>query len=290
MSEVVNKNVLADIQSIIESILFVSGEPVKIARIAAVLGVSNDDVEAAADSMRDKYSFDRRGIRLVKLNDSLQLCSSPEFADYIRLTLEARKSPQLSGPALEVLAIIAYFQPVTRAYIEQLRGVESAYTVGVLVDRGLIETCGRLSAPGRPLLYSTTHVFLRTFGLESLDGLPELPHVEPGDDGRDGIHKAILEIKERQNVVIDNSEEPETPVVGETIGLPSKEPETPVVGETIGLPPEEPETPTVGETIGLPPKEPETPVVGETTNLPPKEPETPVVGETIGLPPEESKS
>jgi segregation and condensation protein B len=104
----------------------------------------------------------------------------------------------LSVPALEVLAIIAYFQPVTRAYIEQLRGVESSYTVGILADRGLVENCGRLAVPGRPMLYRTTHVFLRTFGLESLDDLPQLPHVEPGDDGRESIHNAIKELKERQ--------------------------------------------------------------------------------------------
>jgi segregation and condensation protein B len=186
------------LEPVIESILFVSGDPVKITRIAAVLGVSEDDIETAAKRMSDKYSFDRRGIRLVKLDDALQLCSSPEFADYIRLTLETRKKPQLSGPALEVLAIIAYFQPVTRAYIEQLRGVESSYTVGTLVDRGFVESCGRLLAPGRPLLYRTTHVFLRTFGLESLKDLPELPHVEPGEDGRESIHNAIKELKERQ--------------------------------------------------------------------------------------------
>ena len=199
---------IEDIESIIESILFVSGEPVKITRIAAVLGVNNDVIETAANNMKDKYSFQRRGIRLVKLDDALQLCSSPEYADFIRLTLESRKHPQLSGPALEVLAVIAYFQPVTRAYIEQLRGVESSYTVGILVDRGLVESCGRLNAPGRPMLFKTTHVFLRTFGLESLRDLPELPHVEPGDDGRESIHTAIMELRERQNAeIITETEE-----------------------------------------------------------------------------------
>ena len=204
---VINDTVKDNIESIVESILFVSGEPVKIARIAAVLGVSEDEIETAANKMRDNYSFDRRGIRLVKLDDTLQLCSSPEFADYIRFTLETRKKPQLSGPALEVLAIIAYFQPVTRAYIEQLRGVDSSYTVGILTERDLIESCGRLAAPGRPMLYRTTHVFLRTFGLESLRDLPELPHVEPGDDGRESIHTAIMELREREEqLIIDNGQ------------------------------------------------------------------------------------
>ena len=191
--------IIEDIESIIESILFVSGEPVKTARIAAVLGIGVAEVESAANKMGDRYSFERRGIRLVKVDESLQLCSSPEFADYIRLALETRKNPQLSPPSLEVLAIVAYFQPVTRAYVEQIRGVESSYTIGTLLDRGLIESCGRLTAPGRPMLYRTTHVFLRTFGLESLKELPELPQVEPSDDGREGIQNAILELKERQN-------------------------------------------------------------------------------------------
>ena len=184
-----------EIENIIESILFVSGEPVAIVRIAAVLGISEFDVDSAANRLRDKYSYERRGIRLVKIDDSIQLCSSPEFADYIRLTLETRKPPQLSQPALEVLSIVAYFQPVTRAYIEQIRGVDSAYTVGLLVDRELIESCGRLAVPGRPNIYRTTPAFLRTFGLESLRELPELPEVTANEEGREGIRNAIKELE-----------------------------------------------------------------------------------------------
>ena len=187
-----------DLECMIESILFVSGEPVRVSRIASVLGVEEFDVDAAANRLRDKYSFERRGIRLVKLEGALQLCSSPEFADYIRLVLETRKPPQLSPPALEVLAIIAYFEPVTKAYIEQIRGVDSSYTVGLLLDRGLIQPCGRLSAPGRPVLYKTTHVFLRTFGLESLHELPALPKIESPEDGREGICAAIAELKAKE--------------------------------------------------------------------------------------------
>jgi len=184
-----------DIENIIESILFVSGEPVALSRLAAVLGISGFDVETAANRLRDRYSFDRRGIRLVKMDDAIQLCSSPEYADYIRLALETRKPPQLSQPALEVLAIIAYFQPVTRVYIEQIRGVDSAYTVGLLIDRKLIEPCGRLAVPGRPIVYRTTPAFLRTFGLESLQELPELPEVTNSDDSITGIQNAIQEIQ-----------------------------------------------------------------------------------------------
>ena len=188
-----------DIEGAIESILFVSGEPVKLTRIAAVLGIGEHEVEATVDSMRDRYGFERRGIRLIKLDGAAQLCSSPDYADYIRLVMEARKPPQLSQPALEVLAITAYFQPVTKAYVEKIRGVDSAYTVSLLCDRGLIEPCGRLEAAGRPILYRTTHVFLRTFGLETLLDLPELPQVDSGDDGREGIQNAIQELKAKES-------------------------------------------------------------------------------------------
>ena len=194
-----------DIEGAIEGILFVSGEPVGLTRLASVLGITEDAVEECADRLRDKYSFERRGIRMVKHDGALQLCSSPEFADVIRLALDTRKPPRLSPPALEVLAIIAYFQPVTKAYIEQVRGVDSAYTVGLLQERGFIESCGRLAVPGRPMLYRTTYVFLRTFGLESLKELPELPQVESG--GKEGIQNAILELRSREES--GESDEPE---------------------------------------------------------------------------------
>jgi len=187
-----------DIESAIEAILFVSGEPVRISRIAGVLDVEESVIDEASKKLADAYSFERRGIRLIKLEDKLQLCSSPEYADFIRRTLETRKPPQLSGPALEVLAIIAYFGPVTKAYVEQVRGVDSSYTVGLLQERELIESCGRLSAPGRPMLFRTTHNFLRIFGLESLKQLPELPHVEGASDEKEGIQNAILELKARE--------------------------------------------------------------------------------------------
>lgn len=187
-----------DIERAIEAILFVSGEPVKTSRIAGVLDVEESDVVAAAGRLQDYYSYERRGIRLVKLEDKLQLVSSAEYFDLIRLALETRKPPQLSQPALEVLAIIAYFGPVTKLYVEQIRGVDSGYTIGLLVERELVESCGRLTAPGRPMQYRTTHNFLRVFGLESLDDLPELPHVEGASTEKEGIANAILELKARE--------------------------------------------------------------------------------------------
>ena len=170
-----------NIRSAIEAILFAAGEPVPAARISLILGVDEMDVFAAAKELSDEYSFEQRGIRLLRLENKLQLCSSPEYASVITKTLEQRKPPMLSQPALETLAVVAYFQPVTRAYIDQVRGVDSSYTVGVLLDRGLIERCGKLDVPGRPSLLRTTDVFLRTMGVSSLDELPELPDISSGD-------------------------------------------------------------------------------------------------------------
>jgi segregation and condensation protein B len=180
-----------EIQSALEAILFAAGEPVPVRRIAAALNLEPEDVEQAADALANQYGFDRRGMRIVRLDDCYQMCSSPEYADLIRLILETRKPPQLSQPALEVLAVVAYFQPVTRAYIEQVRGVDCTYTVKTLAERGLIEEAGRLEVPGRPMLFRTTKVFLRTFGLKSLMDLPELPEKQPDLDAQAQLEKAI---------------------------------------------------------------------------------------------------
>ena len=164
-----------ELESALEGVLFAAGEPVAVERLCLGLEVDRPTLDAVAQRLMDKYSYDRRGIRLVKLDTSYQLCSAPEFAGYIRKTLENRKPAKLSQPALEVLAIIAYFQPVTRAYIEQVRGVDSSYTVGLLLERELICEAGRLAVPGRPMQFRTTKNFLRSFGLASLNDLPELP-------------------------------------------------------------------------------------------------------------------
>ena len=172
---------LKDIESAIEGILFAAGEPVGVERICLALDLDRGTVDAVAKKLGDQYSYERRGIRLVKMDAAYQLCSAPEYADVIRKTLETRKPAQLSQPALEVLAIIAYYQPVTRAYVDQIRGVDSSYTVSLLTERGLVEECGRLAVPGRPIQYRTTKDFLRCFGLTGLEELPELPDASPED-------------------------------------------------------------------------------------------------------------
>ena len=164
-----------EIESALEAVLFASGDPVPAERIAKVIGAPPEDVFAAADRLAEDYLSRAAGIRLLRLNDSLQLCSAPEYDELVTHALEQRRPPRLSQAALEVLAIVAYFQPVTRAYIDQTRGVDSAYTVGVLLERGLIEEAGKLDVPGRPTLFRTGDAFLRTMNLRSLDELPELP-------------------------------------------------------------------------------------------------------------------
>jgi len=184
---------MRDIEAAIEGILFASGEPVAVDRICVALDMDRNTVELVLQKLADYYSFERRGMRLVRMEDTWQLCSAPEYGDYIRKAFEIRKPAKLSQPALEVLTIIAYYQPTTRAYVDQIRGVDSSYTVGLLLDRHLIEECGRLQVPGRPRLYRTTKAFLRAFHLSSLEDLPEMPGLEADGQLRLGEDGTVLE-------------------------------------------------------------------------------------------------
>ena len=192
----------------VEAILFASGEPMKAARIALVLGEETQTIIEIAKELQAAYLESASGIRLVQMNDSLQLCSAPEYATYIVRALEQRKPPKLSQSALEVLAVVAYFQPVTRAYIDQVRGVDSSYTVGMLTERGLIEACGKLEAPGRPTLYQTSALFLRTMGMVTLDELPVLPDLAT-NEGAEKLQAAIAELQNRgEQIAITEQAEP----------------------------------------------------------------------------------
>ncbi len=170
----------AELKRILEAILFAAGESVETDRIAKNVGCDPDEVDAAAQELMDELSYERRGIRVVHLDKAYQMCSSGEMSEYVTKTLETRKPPKLSSSQLETLTIIAYYQPATKAYVEQIRGVDSSYSVGALLNKHLIEECGRLNVPGRPILYRTTPDFLRTFGLESLDELPEIEKMQFG--------------------------------------------------------------------------------------------------------------
>ena len=166
-----------ELERVIEAVLFAAGEPVTAERLAFAAQCGEEEIHAAAKKLMDELAFARRGIRLLRLEDSYQMCSASEMITYITAALETRKPPKLSASQLETLTIVAYYQPVTRACIEQIRGVDSAYTVGALQNKKLIEECGRLNVPGRPIQYRTTPDFLRTFGLQSLDDLPEIQKI-----------------------------------------------------------------------------------------------------------------
>lgn len=185
---------MSDLSSAIEAILFASGEPFPISRISLILGAELNEVELAAKLLQDDYADNKRGVRILRLDDKLQMCSSPEYAQIISLALEQRKPPVLSQSALETLAVVAYFQPVTRAYIDQVRGVDSSYTVSSLTEKGLIEICGKLDVPGRPSVFRTTDVFLRTMGISTLDELPQLPDISTSE----GMDKLKNEIERLQ--------------------------------------------------------------------------------------------
>lgn len=156
---------------VIEAVLFAAGFPVKYERIENVLEISRDELDEILSS--DYFKYDNRGIRLVRFSDSCQLCTNEEYEKQVKSILGMRIGGALSNSALEVLAIVAYNQPVTKAFVEQVRGVDSSYALATLVEKQLIDVIGRLDVPGKPNLYGTTDSFLRCFGLSSLEELPK---------------------------------------------------------------------------------------------------------------------
>ena len=167
-------NINNETPAALEAILFACGSPVQYDRLCEILGVTPEGLREAAAILKEKYSDDREsGIQLITVESAYQLCTKAYVAEYVKKALELRKAPPLSKASLEVLAIIAYNQPVTRSCIEMVRGVDSASIVASLVDKGLVSERGTLDAPGRPTLFGTTDAFLRCFGLESIDDLPK---------------------------------------------------------------------------------------------------------------------
>ena len=170
-----------ELQRVVEAILFAAGERIEVSRLSQVLEVDPDEIITAVDALADDLAFNRRGIRILRLEDGYQMVSSGEMAYYITKALETRKPPKLSASQLETLTIIAYYQPATKAMVEQIRGVDSAYSISALLNKRLIEDAGRLNVPGRPIQYRTTSDFLRTFALNSLEDLPEIEKVSLGE-------------------------------------------------------------------------------------------------------------
>ena len=170
-----------ELQRAIEAILFAAGERVETSRLSMALETDENEIIAAADALADELAFERRGIRILKLESGYQMVSSGEMADYVTKALETRKPPKLSSSQLEALTIIAYYQPATKAMVEQIRGVDSSYSISALMNKKLIEEAGRLNVPGRPIQYRTTPDFLRTFGFSTLEELPPIEKINFGE-------------------------------------------------------------------------------------------------------------
>ena len=179
MEEQINQ--LKNLEGAIEAILYAAGYPVKYAKIAEVLGLDVLNTKTLIEHMAEQYNAEnsRHGLSLLMFDDTCQFCTKEAYAPYIREALGIRRGGNLSASSMEVLAVVAYNQPVTRSFVDQVRGVDSSYAVNSLIDKGLIEACGRLDAPGRPMLYVTTEKFLRVFGLLSLSELPVTETVLP---------------------------------------------------------------------------------------------------------------
>ena len=167
----------------IEAILFASGTPVEIDRIVRALELDTATVTKCIDELIEIYNAPNKGVKIIRMNKSIQMCTNKEYGTYVRKVMDMKKNTPLSQAAMEVLAVVAYNQPVTKAFVEQVRGVDCSGVIGSLCVKGLIEEKGRLELPGRPLLYGTTEHFLRCFSIENLEGLPKLP--DPSDETKD---------------------------------------------------------------------------------------------------------
>lgn len=181
------------VKSIIEAILFSAGRIVEAKELMAILELSNEDIDAIMQSMKSDFEEENRGIEIIKVDNGYQLCTKKEYYDYIYPIFDNRAKPNLSAAALETLSIIAYNPKITRAEIEQIRGVNSDGTIYKLLDYNLIEEVGRIDAPGRPAVYSVTKDFMKMFGITSLEDLPELPKYKLDENEQIVIDEIIEE-------------------------------------------------------------------------------------------------
>lgn len=173
----------------VEAILFANGSPISAQHIADCLEIEISAVHELISELMAEYEADERGMKIVRLLDSYQMCSNSAYSEYVRRALDKRRNTPLSNAALEILSIVAYNQPVTKSYIEQIRGVDCFYGINSLVEKGLLEEKGRLDAPGRPILYGTTMEFLRVFGINELGDLPTLPKIITPEEQNDTQEK-----------------------------------------------------------------------------------------------------
>lgn len=192
-------------QAAIEAVVFAGGEPVSVSRLAQVLELDEETVTRIGDDWMNDINTRAGGIMAVKLDDCYQLCTRKEYAGYVRTAMDIRRNVPLSQAAMEVLAIIAYNQPVTKAFVEQVRGVDCAAVLQGLITKNLVEEKGRLELPGRPLLYGTTATFLRSFSISNLQQLPPLPKDE-GETVRDTTLEEMLEEQDAEQHIVPVNE------------------------------------------------------------------------------------
>lgn len=193
------------IKSIIEAILFATGEEVKITDLMSALEISKEDVIAIIESMKEEYDKDNRGINIIEVNGAYQLCTKKDLYEYVYPIIDNRAKPTLSNAALETLSIIAYNPKITRAEIETIRGVNSDGTIYKLLEYNLIEESGKSDAPGRPMTFSTTNHFLKMFGMTNLEDLPELPRYKL-DENRQIVIDELLQDESSGNEVNNENE------------------------------------------------------------------------------------
>lgn len=180
----------SEIKCAIEAILFANGTPVQLDTLSKALEIKQTQAKEAIDELIAEYKNDNHGIAIIRLEESYQFCNKKAYGEYIRRVMDLKRNSPLSQAALEVLAVIAYNQPVTKAFVEQVRGVDCSGVIGSLTTKGLVEEKGRLELPGRPLLYGTTENFLRCFQIESLDDLPPLPQLDSEQSENDSNSEA----------------------------------------------------------------------------------------------------
>ncbi|MBE6547659.1 MAG: SMC-Scp complex subunit ScpB [Ruminococcaceae bacterium] len=185
---------LTNISGAIEAILYAAGHPIAYEKLSEVLGLSVGDVKSIVEAMSKEYNSKKstRGILLLMYPDSCQFSTKEEYMPYIREALGIKRGGNLSNSTMEALAVVAYNQPVTRSYVDSVRGVDSSYAMTSLIDKNLIACCGRLDAPGRPMLYATTEKFLRVFGLNSLDELPQCEFTPPAESDEEGANIGLV--------------------------------------------------------------------------------------------------
>lgn len=184
----------------LEAVLFAGGEPISAARLVKVFDIEPDELADLCDALADKLNNSNSGLKLLSLDGAYQLATREDYEQYIKEAFDLRRRTPLSQAAFEVLSVIAYNQPVTKAFIEQVRGVDCSGVVATLVEKDLIEECGRLELPGRPLLYGTTKNFLRCFSLSSLSDLPPLPGKEDAAQVDLGEQLMITPLEEEQEI------------------------------------------------------------------------------------------